>query len=905
MLFEEHQSPDGVRPDRIRRLQVANLLQRAAVAPVTLLVGPAGSGKSDVVRAFLVGPEALYYRVGNQRRTFARFVHGLAQAVASAAPGAQASFPRAWERSLQSRFPPIALARWLCEHLDGIDANIVIDDLHDAAADTSIASFIARIAESRPNGRLTITARSVGALPVALWMATRQMQSAPIREIDLAFHRAEVAEAAQQVGLDLTTEAISEILFVTNGLPIAVAYALARLRHDPSGHVSNIPASFTGIAEEVFVRRTACEKNFLFNAALLPTIEDDLLRLLGWEDPEQTRAALGSDTAFMWEQDDHGNIRFHDRFRDYLEREFHVRDMDYKSTTAYHIVSTLTLAGQPGAALEVATRQPMIKAMGKLLDSHGFEILESGEIDVIREALAAVEESSLGATGLALRGYMEARSGHLDTAEAWFRLALDKAQDETSRATIAIYYTRELTKRRREDACGVLQEFATSTSLPRPVLIDVRSSLARALAGANRPEEARFHIGEALRLLDADSPPALRARVFERASFVALASGQPETAREYGLIAAPLAAAHSLYEVAASAYAALYNIAYDIDDDAVSTREYLNRHREMGVKSGILRADLFGMVALYELYAEAGDQAALAATNTQILALDTHDAVIYFMEAMIPSKALQAGWAGDFDDAQRLLKPTAERQATPVRRALCWAQVYLYCAAADNAQGAHEASRASQHALKGLEQHETRTTQHGLTLLNLALGALVSDDVESARRWTSSADDALIGHGRRLRALRAAIQAMIAGCDDPSCFAQGVAPALAALQAESFGGMAKLIEALPYPFTNSSEAKTTIGSVLAHVELSARFASAVAADDSALLRAWLDTAHGSTFRESSISTQFDRWASEHGRFHRRAREIGNMRRDLAKYHRPTPAVSGCVKRRVFGEVIWL
>lgn len=833
----------------LRAARLAQLLERAAAAPVTLLVGPAGSGKSVAVRALTANPATLCFRVGRERRTFARFAHGLAEAIASVAPGAQASFARAWERSLQSRSPAAALARWLCEHLDGSAADLVIDDLHDIAADPSIATCIATIAQLRTKARLIITARTVGALPVALWMATGQLVSAPIDEADLAFRQEEIAELAQQAGAHIGASRVCEILLATNGLAIAVAYALARPECDWPQKIFDIPASFEAVAADVFARRTQVQKNFLFAASPLPDLDDDLLRMLGWDQPGQIRCDMGRDASVMWGCDDRGAIRFHDRFHEYLERRFQSLDMDLRSNIIHQAVEVLASAGRHAAALEVATRQPFIKAMGELLDTHGFEMLESGAVDAISDALATVEESSLGATGIALRGYMEARSGRLDTAEAWFRLALDTANDETSRATIAIYYARELTKRRREDACAVLAEFAASKSLSRTLLIDVRSSLARALVAADQFAEASVQIEGALALLDDDVSPALRARVFERAAFVALYHGDPDAARRYARIAAPLAAANSLYEVAASTYATLYNLAYDIDDDAALTREYLERNREMGAKSGILRADLFGKIALYELCAEAGDEAALTAVKTQLAALDTTDAVTYFVEALIPSQALQAAWSGCFDDAQRFIRPTAERQATPARRALSWSQVCLYAAGAANAETAREASQACKRALDGIERREIRTTQHGLALLNLALASLFGGDVEDARRWSAAADDSVIGSGRRLHALRAAVEAMIAGFDDGELFAQRVPPTLVTLEAESFGGMAKLIKALPYPFRASSAARTTVGAELARTQLAARFAGREAADARR------------PSRDTSLSTETARWAT--------------------------------------------
>jgi putative nucleotidyltransferase with HDIG domain len=899
--MDRHPAPDTklgageVAVDLIRRPRLERCLVRAADSAITVLVGAAGSGKSETLHAQRGGSQTISFRVGNERRTFARFVRGLAEAVSSVAHSAHASFPRAWERSLQSRSPSIGLAHWLCEHLDGIDANIVIDDLHDAAADPSIASFLAKIAELRPDARLTIAVRSVGALPIALWSATRRMER-PIQDGDLCFDVGEVVQAAEQRGLSLPSKTTRTLLAATNGLPVAVTYALMRLGYDADEFFVNpIPASFDCIAADIFARRSADEKEFLMNVALLPAIEDDVLRLCGWQDSQATRTSFGSDAAFMWNGHDQGRLEFCDRFRDFLTGQFQTREMGFRAMASRRMVDALTAAGRYVAALEVATREHMTETIGDLLDARGFALLESGEVEIISEALAAVEELSMGATGLALRGYIEARAGHLDTAESWFRLSLDKAQDEVSRVTVAMYYSRELTKRRRPDAYELLEAFATSTSLPPLMLIDVRSSFARALTVTDRLDEARIHVEEALALLDAESPPALRARVFERSAFVALASGQHEIARERALIAAPLAAAHSLYEVAASAYAHLYEIAYTIDDDPAAVRKYLGCQRDMALKCGILRADLFGMLGIYELDAEAGDEAALAKMEVRLTKLDKHDANAEIIEVMIPSKALQAGWAGQFDAAQRLLRPTAEHQATAVRRALCWAQIAVYCAASGDPDAADKAAKAAQNSLGQLKPRELLEMQYGFTLLTLALAALVGNDVELARARVDAADDSVIGHARRLCAMRATVRAMIEAFDDTTRFAQSVPRTLVALRAVSFGGIAKLIEALPYRCSDRAGIQAPIGKVLAHAELLQRFETAVESEESAPLKAWLDAAHHSTFEDSAIAARFEHWVAENSSFGSRTQAgIWNVRRELAAYRRPALAVVGLV-----------
>ena len=874
---------------RVCRPRVERILTRAARWPIMILVGPAGCAKSDALRAQL-GESAVYFRAGNSRRTFARFVRGLALAAAPVAPGAAASFPRAWERSLQSRSPAASLAHWLCEHLDGNDCAIAIDDLHDSAADAGIAAFIAKVAELRPNARLTIAARSVEALPIALWMATRRMQR-PIQVQDLRFTAGEAAQAAERLGLALTSETTRTLLTATSGLPVAMMYAFDRLLHDPDAFLTKcMPSSFDRIAADIFARRSAAERDFLLNEALLPILEDDVLRLCGWQDPQALQLGVGSDAAFIWERNERGERRFNDRFHDFLMREFQTRETAFRAGCASRIVDALRTAGRCTAALEVAIAQRMTAVVGDLLDAHGFAILESGEVDIIGEALDGAEESSMGATGFALRAYIEARAGHLDTAEAWFRLSIDKAPDELSRATVAMYYSRELTKRHRPDACEILEPFVSSTSLPSQLLIDVRSSFARALTVTGRSDEARFHADASVALLDADSPPALRARVFERASFVAYVGGDYEIARDRALVAAPLAVSSALYEVASSVYATLYNYAYDIDDDIVAVRNHLRSQRDTAVKCGILRADLFGMLGMYELATEAADEAALADLDARLSKVDKHDANGYIAEALIPSKALQAGWAGEFDAAQRLLRPTAEHHLTAVRRALCWAQVAMYSAAAGDSKAADRAAIAAGSNLDMLERHERRTTQFGLTLLMLALAAWAQNNIEAAHEWADAADDLVIGHARRLCALRAAIRALMEPLADRNRFVAGVQRTLAALRAVSFGGVAKLIEALPHRCAaETGTAVDTVGTVLAQAELVERFAVAVECEDGGPLRTWLDSPNHSALESAMVTTCFEQWVARNGTFsgHTQA-GIWNVRWQLASYRRRTP-----------------
>ncbi len=887
LLDRQPRSGDEAR-EHLSRPRLEGRLAGPAAASIAVIAGPPGAGKSELVRPLRSDPNAIYFRAGNGVTTFARFVHGLACAVAGAAPGAQASFPRAWERALQSPAPAIVLAHWLAEHVHGIERHLVVDDLH-AADDPSIAAFIAKLVELRPDSPLTLTVRSVGALPIPLWMATRRMER-PIDEAELRFTHDEIAQAARRSGLGLDSREVDTLCAATGGLAIAVDYALTRLRCDPHEFTAEgIPADFAAIAGRIFARRTAAERAFLFSATLLPSTDGQLLALCGWDDAPAIIRALSEDAGFLWDRQVDGNLRFHDRFRDYLDRQFRSCAPEMRAVIALGAVEALTLSGRPAAALEVATRNRLIDPMSRLLDAHGFEILEAGEVDVVNETLQAfgTPEQSLGASATALRGYLEARGGRLDTAEAWFRLGLEKADDEAVRVAIATYYARELALRRRDDACDVLAPFVDSTTLPRAVLTDVRSSFGQALTAANRLNEAVAQTNAALAQLDPNSSEALRARVLARAAYVAIESGDPVLARERARIAAPLAEANCLYDVAASTYSVLYQIAYDCDDDAAACLEYLECMRNVGIRSGTLRFDLYVTLCTYELHVEAGNEEAIAELDRQLATIEKHDGTAATMETLLPAKALRAGWSGDFDAAQRLLRPTAEHQGTPARTASCWAWIALYCAAAGEAHAAQEACGKARDALRACSE---RPTQYGLALLTLALAALAGDDVDAARRWTNAADDLTLGTAPRLRALRGVVGAMIAGWADPERFARELTVPLAKLWNVSFGGMAKLIEALP---RRSARASETIGAILARQDPAERFAAAVECGDAGSLRGWFAAAPAPQSGESGLRARFEHWATEQAGLERSAPEaLGTVRRQVAAF---LPTAPGFVR----------
>ena len=109
--------------------------------PVTLLVAPAGYGKSVVLRQYLAGLREPYVRFAlrSEHATLLSFLRGFAEALSDRAPHAITALAGAYERTTSSAKRSNELARWMHAHLESFRGVIAIDDLHAANDDPEVA----------------------------------------------------------------------------------------------------------------------------------------------------------------------------------------------------------------------------------------------------------------------------------------------------------------------------------------------------------------------------------------------------------------------------------------------------------------------------------------------------------------------------------------------------------------------------------------------------------------------------------------------------------------------------------------------------------------------------------------------------------------------------------------------
>src|SRR5581483_10471489 len=220
----------------LMRARVNDRLARATRFPVTVLIAPAGFGKSVALRDFLETArlEAVRVEVARDDATLLLFARRLADALAPLAPDARAAFPAAQERIAAADDPVRELATWFSEHLKRAVGTVVVDDLHHAAADPrTVALVVALVERTAERIRWIVATRSDAGLPIASWVGYGRMDL-PVGEDELLFTPEEA---------------------LTGGWPVALGIALRARTHafDLAGAASGTREMiYRYLAEQVF-----------------------------------------------------------------------------------------------------------------------------------------------------------------------------------------------------------------------------------------------------------------------------------------------------------------------------------------------------------------------------------------------------------------------------------------------------------------------------------------------------------------------------------------------------------------------------------------------------------------------------------------------------------------------------
>ncbi len=776
------------------RARLNDRLARATEFPVTLIVAPAGFGKSVALRDFLLTSrlDAVRYDVRREDATLLAFARRLSDALQPVVPAAAASFPAMQQTVMESEDPAAAVCDWFAEHLKRTVCTIVVDDLHFAAEDRRAIAFVAALIDRTCDRvRWILASRSDAGLPVATWLAYGRMDL-PVDENELRFTAEEALAAAAEAQTIVEPEEVESLRELTHGWPVALAIALRT-----HTHASELrPAAtremiYRYLAEQVFARLAPEQREFLLASSVFSSFDAEIVRALGGT--AEFVAELRRGIAFLGETTP-GRYRYHDLFRDYLESELQRKGETTWLEALRRGAALLEGRGEEAGALGLYAKAGDAEAIVRIVERSGFRLFERGHAETLGAALDTLPEAVRAehATALGLRAAIDAARGRFDLGKRGFVAGIERAQDDALRFALVHRYALELV--RHDRACiELLEPYANDERVAAPLRLPLLGTLATAYARVDRETDARATIERALALLEPSTEDDTRARVLQQAAYVFRAEPGFERAGEYATEAVELALARNLYEVAVRAYSVLYQIAYDAGDDPIACLSILDKVLECARKGASTQARLFGLLAQYGIEAERGDEAALERLDRELAAINGGLPRLR-AEVWLPARAMRAGWAGDFSGSYAMLAGTAEQQASQERRAHRSSELAFYAVAAGMHAEAEAALEDAGLALAGCEP-----TRRALRArITIALAELMRGHTAAAHRHLSEAERALAPPMRWLRAYAGAartIYRVAMAQAEPAL----VAGALERLRAAHVGGIARLLEAAPFP----------------------------------------------------------------------------------------------------------
>lgn len=650
----------------LRRARVIERLREAAARPVTVILAPAGCGKSVALQHYLAELQSPYvrYDMRPEHSNLLGFVRGFADAVYGIAPSARGSVAGAVAAALASQEPGGSLATWMSTHLPDFPGVIAIDDFHLAQDDPEPARFIAALIErTKLHTRWIISARGAAQLAVPSWLVYGDA-ALPIDERDLQFTREEAYDAAHALHTDLGTHEVDQLLAMTSGWATALNLALRLSSHLPDAASAATAArhlSYDYLAEQVLRSLREEERELLRFCAMLPEIDVAVVEAAGFTLARATLEDLRARMTFLSiapseaERSSPERYRCHDLFRDFLEHDLMLHGEAVAHPLIARAAAALLACGNHVAALRLYAR---IRAQAQtldLLERYGVELIQQAHTDTVTAAIESLGEAlrNTHPTVLALRGLQEHEGGRFDRAQGLLERAIAASPDALSAArnTALLASTLLATK---QSAVSVLEKSAFDHTLPGDLRARLLSLLVVSYAHASGNARMTELLDEIEVLAAHIENDATLAQVMHRLGLAAHLSGESVRPNRVLTRGVEAALAAGMFKQATLSYATLAVIA-DVGGDPMKAMRYLDASADAARKSGELR---------YLRHALAGRLAISFRLGDASVVRETIDAIERLPGPEQPrlsatpwdAKAMLAAWEGHFAQAHALQK---------------------------------------------------------------------------------------------------------------------------------------------------------------------------------------------------------------------------------------------------------
>jgi LuxR family transcriptional regulator, maltose regulon positive regulatory protein len=426
----------SLRQHTVERKRLHDLLRQGCSLPLTLVVAPAGWGKSTLVAEWLAhdGITAGWVSLDGGDNDPVRFWRYLLLAAAQTGSAAAAEALRRLDAAGSDLLRDVLPA--FVNALVSADAPLVLvlDDYHlvtSAQVHTSVAMLLDR---SPPQLHLMLITRSDPALPLSRLRVHGEL--AELRAEDLRFSSAEALDFfSDRLGPQLSEQDVLRLLARTEGWAAGLQLASLRLRGrtDPAAFIER----FTGadwhivsyLGEEVLASQPPRVREFLLVTSVLNRMCAPLCdALTGRADGAELINEIYRANLFLIPLDDeHRWFRYHHLFGGLLRHELAHTSPERPAILHRRAARWYEEHDDAIEAIGHAIASVDDALSSRLVAAHWLRTFNTGQLETVRMWLDALPaelvatDASLAAARVLLAldtGHLEEVSGALDTAEA-------------------------------------------------------------------------------------------------------------------------------------------------------------------------------------------------------------------------------------------------------------------------------------------------------------------------------------------------------------------------------------------------------------------------------------------------------------------------------------------------------
>ena len=394
----------GVTPPAhaVDRPALRRQLDEALVRPLTLIVAPAGAGKSVLLAQWAATHPDLdfvWMDLTPSDDDPVRFSQRLLDALIAVSPDAG-------ELGCMVAAPGGGLGSPLLEavvsNLAGLpETVIVLDDLHQLSNAALIAD-LGHLVELLPDNVHLVLSTRVD--PPIAWSRHRLLRRlTEIRQAELAFDGADSSRLLERItGRPLASDHVEALVHRTEGWATGLQLAgmMLRLHGDPDRFVAQFSGSDRLIAdylsEEVLEAQPGPRRRLLLQISVLDEMCADLVSCLTGEPGAQlVLEDLERESMFLVPLDDHREwFRFHHLFRDLLRFRLRAEDPGAEARLIGQAADWHLRRGEVSPAVEYLIRARKWQEALDLIVARSSEVFERGEMATVIRWIGEVPENA-------------------------------------------------------------------------------------------------------------------------------------------------------------------------------------------------------------------------------------------------------------------------------------------------------------------------------------------------------------------------------------------------------------------------------------------------------------------------------------------------------------------------------